>query len=450
MTTINFKNIRSTPTSQRDSFEAMSVQLFRKCTNVPNNSSFISLRGDGGDGGVEAYFRTPAGTVIGVQAKYFFKLDAPELAQIADSLSTALSNHPALVEYHIYLPFDLTGRSGAGKRGKSQAERFEEWKDMVESAAAASGQSLRVVLLAAASIQIQLQEIDKYGGMRRYWFDETTISTHQIEQLLQQAIEFAGPRYTADLDIETHAHPVLDIFSGIGDYRTWADESLSPYISKLRSTHGYGTESFKILPASDKTKVTALLDELLAVLNGLEYKSSDDLSSRALDLLEQLAPQLNEVRSLQELAFYKEHGPNADTPGFRQFHSEINVSFPAQGMDSAREYERICNEIQHVLTSGEYRASTVSSLLLTGSASIGKTHAIISAASRRVKRGGMSLVVFGENFDGKEPWEVLRSKLGYGSNVGQDELFETLQSSADHTGLPFVIFIDASNLFSRE
>lgn len=114
-------------------------------------------------------------------------------------------------------------------------------------------------------------------------------------------------------------------------------------------------------------------------------------------------------------------------------------------MDSARTYEKVCNELKRVLTSGEFRASTVSSLLLTGSASIGKTHAIISAANRRLKRGGMSLVVFGENFDGKEPWEVLRSKLGYGSNMGQDELFETLQSSAEHTGLPFVIFIDALN-----
>lgn len=273
MTTINFKNIRSTPTSQRDSFEALSVQLFRKCAKIPTNSSFISLRGDGGDGGVEAYFRTPTDTVIGVQAKYFFKLDAPELTQIADSLSAALSNHPTLAEYNIYIPFDLTGRVAAGKRGKSQAERFEEWKTKVESAAAESGRPLLIILATAASIQSQLQEIDIYGGVRRYWFDETTITSHQIGHLLQQAIEFAGPRYTADLDIETHAHTVLDIFSGIGDYHTWVNESLEPHISRLQSTHDYGEESLQILPEEDRTKTAALLDELLALLNVLENES---------------------------------------------------------------------------------------------------------------------------------------------------------------------------------
>ncbi len=54
---IDFSLIRSAPKSRNDSFEALAVQLFRKTCRVPTNSTFISLRGDGGDGGVEAYFR---------------------------------------------------------------------------------------------------------------------------------------------------------------------------------------------------------------------------------------------------------------------------------------------------------------------------------------------------------------------------------------------------------
>lgn len=82
---IDFSLIRSAPKSRNDSFEALAVQLFRKTCRVPTKSTFISLRGDGGDGGVEAYFRSPDGAVFGVQAKYFF-----QLATVTYSMLSAL------------------------------------------------------------------------------------------------------------------------------------------------------------------------------------------------------------------------------------------------------------------------------------------------------------------------------------------------------------------------
>src|SRR5690606_34652533 len=99
MPTIDFTNIRSAPTSKNDSLEALSLQLFRFSCGAPEGSSFYSLRGDGGDGGVEAYFRSPNGNVLGVQAKYFFQLGAKELRQITKSVIAARLNHPTLSEY---------------------------------------------------------------------------------------------------------------------------------------------------------------------------------------------------------------------------------------------------------------------------------------------------------------------------------------------------------------
>lgn len=104
MPTIDFTNIRSAPKSKNDSFEALSVQLFRFSCDAPEGLSFYSLRGDGGDGGVEAYFRAPNGNVLGVQAKYFFQLGAKELGQITKSVTAARLNHPTLSEYWIYIP----------------------------------------------------------------------------------------------------------------------------------------------------------------------------------------------------------------------------------------------------------------------------------------------------------------------------------------------------------
>lgn len=445
LTTIDFTRIRSTPKSRNDSFEALAVQLFRKCAITPPDSTFISLRGDGGDGGVEAYFRTPAGQVIGVQAKYFFTLTASELVQISESLKTARENHPTLSEYHVYIPFDLTGRVAAGSRGVSQAERFEAWKTAAEQKAADEGAPLKIELCMASIVRSQLNEVDAHGGLRRYWFDEEILTIGQIERLLAQAKASAGPRYSATLDIETNAHFGLDLFGGIGDYQSWFDASIAPLVGNLRSYEGVGSDAFDLLEVGTRSKTVGLIE---TVLRELKLAASSDTVSDTSALqghLNELLPLVVALREAQEADFYAKHGKDKDTPGFRQFNAEMMCTFPAGNMDFAREYEDAVLNLISALSSPEARAASNPSLLLVGPAGIGKTHAIVSAAYRRLDHGGMSLVTFGEDFDGREPWEVLRTKFGFGGNVGREAMFECMEACAANTKLPFVIFIDALN-----
>ena len=446
LTSIDFTRIRSTPKSRNDSFEALAVQLFRSTRKEPAGSVFVSLRGDGGDGGVEAYFRTPSGAVLGVQAKYFFHLDAAELDQIDGSLQTALNNHPTLSEYWVYIPFDLTGRVAAGRRGKSQAERFEEWKRKVEGEAADRGSALTVTLCTAAVIRSQLLDLDHHGGMRRYWFDDSVLTAVQIQRCLDEAMAFAGPRYTAALDVITTAHASLDFFGGIGDFPAWRDESLKPVIGELRSLTGSGDEALSILGVTEATTARALIGRVIAACEGIASVSlAASGVAEASHALSDLLPLLTKARDAQEQAFYEKHGREHDTPGFRQFNAEYMCTFPAGDMDAARKGEELTLQLHGVLTSQEIGAATMRSLLLVGPAGIGKTHAIVSAALRRLARGGQSLVVFGDDFGKAEPWEVIRSKLGFGASVGRATLLESLQACAEHTGLPFVIYIDALN-----
>lgn len=446
MATFDFTRIRGTPKSRNDSFEALAVQLFRVFLQPPAGSTFVSLRGDGGDGGVEAYFRKPDGRVAGVQAKYFFQLGNAELRQIEDSLTTALKNHPSLSEYWVYIPFDLTGRVAAGARGKSQAERFEEWKNKVEATTRAAGSALSLTLCTATVIWAQIQESDPHGGKRRYWFDESILTQAQVQQCLDDAIAFAGPRYTAALDVVTGAHVGLDFFGGIGDFAAWRDDSLAPVIAELRSLLGRGDKALEILGEPDASSVRSTLE---AVIEASERMT--DVYSVASDAaavkqgLSNVLPLLTKARDAQEQAFNAEHGKNRDSPSFRQFHAEYMCAFPAGEMDAAREWEQAALELQTALSSPEMGAATMHSLLLVGPAGIGKTHSIVSAALRRLARGGYSLVVFGDDFGRSEPWEVIRSKLGFGADVARSALFECLQACADNTELPFVIYIDALN-----
>lgn len=451
MATIDFTSIRSTPKSRNDSFEALAVQLFRGSFRPPVGSTFISLRGDGGDGGVEAYYRFPDGSVAGVQAKYFFQLAAAELRQIDDSLATARKNHPSLSHYWVYIPFDLTGRVAAGTRGKSQAERFEEWKKKVEATAKAAGSALSVTLCTAAVVRAQIHALDPNGGMRRYWFDESVLTPTQIQQCLEDAIAFAGPRYTASLDVVTSAHVGLDFFGGIGDFTAWREQSLLPVITQLRSLMGWGDKALGVLGEPDAETARAMLRHLIEASERMtEASLVATESAGVMQGLSTVLPLLERARAAQEQEFYAKHGRDKDTPSFRQFHAEYMCAFPAGEMDAAREWEQAARALETALSSPAMGAATTRSLLLVGQAGIGKTHSIVSAARRRLERGGYSLVVFGDDFGGAEPWEVIRSKFGFGSDVARAELFECLQACADNTGLPFVVYIDALNESPRD
>ncbi|WP_148714727.1 ATP-binding protein [Chitinolyticbacter meiyuanensis] len=445
MLPIDFARIRSTPKSRNDSFEALAVQLFRKSCQAPQDSTFVSLRGDGGDGGVEAYFRAPDLQVIGVQAKYFFQLGTKELEQIDGSLKSARTNHPTLSEYWIYIPFDLTGRVAAGKRGKSEAERFEEWKASVEEKAEVEGAALSIVLCSAAIIRQQILAIDEHGGLRRYWFDDSILTSAQIQECLASAAAFAGPRYSAGLDVVTSAYTGLDFFGGAGDFSAWQKNTLAPPFNGLRSLM-HSSNALEILGAEVSAKarslVEAVLTECRAIIRAEHAASSVE---SALKSISELVPILMAARDSQEREFNAAHGKESDTPAFRQFHAEYMCTFPAANMDSARDWVRWTQNLHDVLASPILGTTIAQSLLLVGPAGAGKTHALVSAAFRRLKSGALSLVVFGEDFGRAEPWEVLRSKLGFGDAMARFTLFECLQAASEHTGFPFVIFIDALN-----
>jgi hypothetical protein len=446
MPDIDFSRIRSGPKSKNDCFEALATQLFRASCPAPNGATFYNVRGDGGDGGVEAYFQAPDGAVLGVQAKYFFKLESAELQQIKDSLKTALLNHPSLAEYWVYVPFDLTGRKSGGARGKSQIERFDQWKVEVEGNARAKGGALTIVLCGASTIREQLQSVDPHGGARRYWFDDSVLTLTNVESCLDQAKAFAGPRYKSAIDVFTTAHHALDFFGGIGNLADWTRQVLNPLLRNARLLSKRAKEAFSELNPADCLNAETLFQEVLAALKapildaGLTFWVMGTRAS-----LSRLGPLVIDAERLQLAAFVAEHGEDKDNPGFRQFQAEYMCAFPAGNLDTARDLLALVDALEEALASAAIQASSTQSLLLVGPAGTGKTHALVSAAERRLRLGGFSLVVFGDDFGHSEPWEVLRTKLGFGSDMKRETLFETLQACAENTGLPFVVAIDALN-----
>lgn len=95
-------------------FEKLCCQLFEtwgQC-QLNHDSTWVyrSIRGAGGDGGIEAYWHdTVHDDWIGLQAKWFRKSITPDqYKQIRGSIDTALNLRPSIHRYIICIPHDLT------------------------------------------------------------------------------------------------------------------------------------------------------------------------------------------------------------------------------------------------------------------------------------------------------------------------------------------------------
>lgn len=441
MATIDFNQIRSTPKSKNDSFESLAIQLFKTHCNQPQGSSFFSLRGDGGDGGVEAYYKTPTGKTLGIQAKYFFKLGSSEFSQIKNSLDTAIKNHPTLTEYWIYLPFDLTGRVAEGKRGKSEVERFEEWRNEINT----QHPELQINLITAESARQQILSMDNSGGFISYWFDENILTTQNIQNCIDSAAAFAGPRYCSDLDIITEAHDALDSFGEVYDFDQWLTNIWKQLKSNFRSKAQCSEKIFSKFHDNERAQALQLLKNLLDKISSKCNILDKVVLCSTIDIIKSLKPFCENAIKQQEKHFFSEYGEGSDTPSFRQFQAEYMCVFPAADLDASRELLASITDIENTLNSPLIQSYHARSFLLTGPAGAGKTHSIVSFARRRLDKGAHTLVLFGEDFNNAEPWDVIRSKLGFGSDVGRDKLLSCLQASAQANRHCFVIAIDALN-----
>ncbi|QHI68370.1 hypothetical protein [Tichowtungia aerotolerans] len=112
-------------------FEALGRHLFSKWCSYTYGEDIeriIYTDGKGGDGGVEAFARHKDGSVIGLQAKWFReKFDDKQVKQLHKSIKSATQRHPTLTRYIVCMPLELQASRGAGNKGKSQVDRWEEF-----------------------------------------------------------------------------------------------------------------------------------------------------------------------------------------------------------------------------------------------------------------------------------------------------------------------------------
>lgn len=447
---IDFRKISPRCGGQREAFEELCCQLARR--TITDDAPFIRLHGAGGDGGVECYSDLPDGGRNGWQAKYVFDIDSL-LTQASNSLTTALRIHPRLTKFTLCFPFDLTGPTR--RRGRSGVEKFEAWRGEQMQNAAAQGRELEIEDWPAAKLRSLLVAIDVSGGIRKFFFDEHHFSPEWFAAHLNAAKATAGPRYTPELNVRTE---VGQWFAAFGCMVEWLHE-LENQLKEARKKHKRLSEaivrtsedsSWPKWPDSIRVEAATVSEKIAEAIDACDrVKVSHDKGTYdySVELLEHVLAGLSSLETQLVADLEQQHGSGrADSPGFRQFMAEYQVSFPAANLDTVRETIGIIRKLRDWLESPKGGLAFHRAFVLSGGWGVGKTHGVCDVASQRLGQQLLSCVVFGHQFSGEpDPWTRLTESLGLPIAIGKDRLLDALNAAAEASGQPLVLFIDAIN-----
>ena len=451
MVEINFQHIRPYNGGLTDAFEELCCQIFHRICNIsnqnfqlPQGSQFQRFRGAGGDGGVEALWILPNGEKWGIQAKYFDKLENSQLKQLEKSLLTAVKNHPELTQYIFCISFNLTGQTG---RGKGEIDTLDKWKEEQLQTLKSNNSNLSIEFWTESVLRNYLLLVDQGGGLRRYWFDHEVITNNWLQRRLNDAKVQAGQRYSPELSVNVPAFNALEAFTHQDTWKEQTNRYLENFNENITKWHNHVNKADE-LPENSHQIVNNITEQIISLNSILSEAIALEFSTNVQTVSLQVKNLIENTIKVEEIflnALLTDHGENADTPQFRQFQAEYQCDFPAAKLDTSRDLLKCLHTIAEWVNSPEFLLPKSQFMLLRGCAGVGKTHAIVDHALHSSKTGQICLVFYGEDFTGDEPWRIIVNKLGLSSNIIRDELWGMIDSAAETTEKPAIIYIDALN-----
>jgi hypothetical protein len=445
---IDFQQIAPRCGGKRQAFEELCCQLAHR--RAPDGSSFSRLNGAGGDGGVECFVDLPDGRRVGWQAKYVFDIGSL-LRQATKSLDVAMQVHPNLAHYILCFPFDLTGRTR--RRGQSDVDKIAAWRRKQTQKAVDQGRVLEIEEWPAATLRSLLLDIDVSGGIRTYFFNDTILSSEWFVAHLTAVNATAGPRYTSRLNVLTDVSRWYSAFGRTLEWRKELALKLREAQNNLKRLREAATRTSKDpalpkWPEALREEAYSVAEAMLKALNACSTLGESDHPGAAhqrRNMLLDVVSSLSVLETKLVVDFEKQHG-RVDSPGFRQFMAEYQISLVGANLDSAREALAALRDLYDWLGAPAGALAFTKAFVLTGGWGVGKTHTVCDVASHRLAQQLLSCVVFGHQFGGEpDPWTRLAESLGLPITIGKDGLLDALDAAGEATGHPLIIFIDAIN-----
>lgn len=426
MPEIDFIRIRpyGHPASRPNAFEELASILIEQRNDWPSGTTFHRFGNP--DGGREGKGILPNGDVWAWQAKYLFAFDSSAAGQVKKSLVRSLESEPTLKRYFVALPVDLP--AGDTKRAKSAFtlwnEEVEKWKALAKE----MGLSVEFTFVGAHEMITALTE-PKNAGRVRYWFDANALTDSEQQQRIDDVAAKLGHRYSPELHVDVDAVQVLEAVGRTSGYiELWQNA-----LADLRSARQWGWRA----PEGDENVYESALSSCETALS---------IADEALQRVVHSAPTFDQLATA-------EHEVSTAIDALRTVDDLLRMHSRSDGGlyvgDAATLYTNVRDSLsalsaaQTLCTSVATRAAQEGQLLLTGRAGVGKTHLLCDVARRRIALGQPTLMVLGQEFDGRALLTQI-PELGEVSGTTDDLLF-LLDAVGEAAGNKALLIIDAIN-----
>ena len=434
MVSLSWNNIRPLNGSQNAGFEELCTQLAR--IETPHDAKFT--RTGNPDAGVEGYCVLPNGDEWGWQAKYFFSLDPSQLAQIDDSVKTALAKHPNLKRYYVCVPIDradarISGRTSAMDRWNQHVQKWVGWAQQRKM-------QVQFMWWGASELVERLSQPQQIGRLY-YWFGNHGFDRHWFHERLTEAIGAAGPRYNPQHHVE------LDIAESLEDFARTIEsfnriKSLAIDVRQralyLRHPRANDHQPLDI-PVLQPLLVT--VDSVLDEFRALEFDPAGELGVQpiqqalagAIRIANETQPAIAELQRE-----YESQRDNGEERPQHQRDPYSRVTRDLSGLE--RELDSVGYELRQ--TSG---VSNNRLMILKGSAGTGKTHLMCDFARRRIDAGAPVVLLMGQRFtDTGDPWRQMLEQVGMHGET-PDTFVGALEAAAQSANSRALLMIDAVN-----
>ena len=256
---IDLSAIRPLNGAQTNGFEELCAQLAR--IESPANSYFV--RKGTPDAGVECYAVLEDGREWGWQSKYFDSFGPSQWQQLDESVETVLAKHPNLVRYFVCVPLNrpdarIPGRQSALDAWGKHVNKWQGW-------AATKGMNVEFTYWGESEILYLLAQ-PAHLGLVSFWFDTQAFDKEWFAARLKDAIDTAGARYTAELNLSL---PIAEKFEFFGRTNRFFD-SIKSLAKDIRENYRRLYPNQKVLEHKEISEAYQKLTESIqAILPGI-------------------------------------------------------------------------------------------------------------------------------------------------------------------------------------
>lgn len=431
---LDWKEIHIHNGSQAGGFEELCAQLAR--AETPIGAKFN--RKGTPDAGVECFCVMPNGSEWGWQAKYFDTFGSSQWAQLDDSVRNALEKHPALVRYFVCVPMDLPDARVSGQKSAMERwnERVQKWNGWAQD----MGRSVEFVWWGSSEL-VDLLSRQRESGRLLYWFGEVEFNQSWFGDRLGEAIEAAGPRYTAEIHVELDIAQRMAAFARTGEafnrIKALAREIRRAF-QEITPTRSKDDDPLQRL---DLQELPQLGNAILGKFAALEFSPVDEIPLRAIasDIGQAQSVASEVIRDWGQLE--KEY--DAQKPSAAQASPYRNNPYENWRRRLYRFQSRL-SETEELLSEADELVNN-RVLIVRGDAGTGKTHLLCDFARERVRAGAPVVLLLGQWFSGSgDPWTQLLQQLGL-QGKSPEQFIGALEAAAQATNSRALVMIDALN-----